>query len=88
LTELIATGRIVDLILVLVVVEAIVLIIVRRRTGYGVAPLSLCANLAAGAFLLLALRAALVNAAPLWIGASLLGALVAHLADLALRWRR
>lgn len=59
-----------------------------HRRAYSACAIELAANLAAGAFLLLALRAALAGAGPVWIAASLLGALVAHLADLALRWRR
>ncbi len=83
-----ASGRLVDWILVLVAVEAVALLIVVARRRRGPRAAELVANLAAGAFLLLALRAALTHATPTWIAASLLGALVAHLADLALRWRR
>lgn len=87
LSHLLVTGRLVDLILVLVAIEAIVLVVVVRARG-GPRARALVANLAAGAFLLLALRGALTGASPAWIAASLLGALVAHLADLAQRWRR
>jgi hypothetical protein len=86
--ELFASGRIVDLALGLVLVEAVVLLAIRRRTGHGVAPAELAAFLLAGACLMLALRAALVGADWSWVALWLLGALLAHLADLGLRWRR
>lgn len=82
------SGRLLDAILLLIVVEAVVLGLWHARTGRGIAPLDLCLNLAAGALLLLAMRAALVSgnaaAAAPWLAA----ALVAHLADLARRWQR
>lgn len=79
------SGRIIDLILVVVAIEAIFAAVWFRRTRRGVS--GLLANLAAGACLLLAVRAALVGAhwpwVALWIGLSL----PFHLTDLALRWR-
>lgn len=79
------TGRIVDLILALFAVEAIVAVVLFRRSGRRLS--GLLANLAAGACLLLGVRAALVGAdwpvVALWIGLSL----PFHLADLAARWR-
>jgi hypothetical protein len=83
-----ASGRIVDAVIALMVLEALLLAWLHLRRGRGLAPADLLANLAAGLFLLLALRAALVGAAWPWIAASLAAALVAHLADLARRWRR
>jgi hypothetical protein len=88
LLDLLTSGRLVDLILGLVAVEAVVLLVLAARAARGPRARELVANLAAGVFLLLALRAALAGAAPVWIAASLVGALVAHLADLVLRWRR
>lgn len=86
--QLLGGSGFVDAVLVLVVVEAIVLVAWRVRTGAGIAPASLVATLAAGAFLLVALRGALTGAGPAWIAASLLAAGMAHCIDLALRWRR
>jgi hypothetical protein len=88
MAELFATGRVVDLILALMVLEALVLGVLWRRAARGVPPLSLIVNLAAGACLLLALRAALTDAGALITGGFLALALVAHLADLALHWQR
>jgi len=87
MSELFATGRIVDLIIGLMVLEAVGLWFLRRRTGRGPLPLGLLVNLAAGGCLLLALRLALVDAGWLWVGAALGLAFVAHLADLIVRWR-
>jgi hypothetical protein len=85
--ELFTNGRIVDLVLGLVVLEAVVLLVYAHRTGRGVAPVGLLTNLAAGACLLLALRGALVDAPWEWTAACLTAALFAHLADLGHRWR-
>lgn len=86
MAALFADGRIVDLILALVVAEALALAVYHRVTGRGIPILDLLANLAAGACLMLALRAALVGAAPGWIALALIAALVAHGADLFRRW--
>ena len=86
MAELFDNGPIVDLILVLVAVEAQLQSLVWVRTSRGPPPVPLIANLAAGAFLLLALRAALTDGGTVAVGGFLMLALPAHLADLALRW--
>lgn len=87
MAELFASGRVVDLILALIAAEAAALAVYRQRTRRGPALPDLAANLMAGACLLLALRAALAGAgwevSAAWLGAALL----AHVADLARRWR-
>jgi hypothetical protein len=83
-----ASGRAVDLVLAIMAVEAGLLAWHRRRSGRGVPVAELLAFFAAGACLLLALRAALVGASWMWTAAALAGAGVAHAADLGLRWRR
>lgn len=88
MAELIASGRIADVILAFMVLEAAVLYAYRRRTGRGIASVDLAINLLAGASLLLALRAALVGAAWPWIAACVVAALLTHLADLGRRWQR
>lgn len=87
MSELFDSGRIVDLIVALLIVEAALLLGWRRITGRGPAATDLLANLLAGLFLLLALRAALVHAGWGWIAVCLGAALVAHVADVARRWR-
>jgi hypothetical protein len=85
---LFAGGGIVALILALMLAEALLLGLYHRRTGRGIAPRDLLPNLAAGALLLLALRAALASSNPLAPAPWLAAALLAHLWDLARRWRR
>lgn len=85
MAELFANGRMIDLILALVVVEALGLAVLHRVTG-RLPPLPrLLPNLAAGAFLLVAVRAALVGADWIWVAGSLLVALMAHIVDLLTR---
>jgi hypothetical protein len=88
MAELFDGGRLVDLILVVVVIEAAVLIFYWRRVRRGVAPLDLLPNLSAGLFLLLALRVTLAGAG--WVMASgcLAAAGLAHMIDLRRRWRK
>jgi hypothetical protein len=86
MTALFMDGRVIDLILLLVAVEAIGLLLLRRATGRGLSPSALLANLAAGAFLLAALRCGLSGTGVAWVGLCLALALVAHLADLRARW--
>lgn len=85
---LFANGRIVDLIVGLMVLEWLALAVWHRRAGQGVAPLDALVSLLAGVFLLLALRAALTAEPWTTVALWLAGALAAHLADLARRWRR
>lgn len=85
--ELFASGRIVDLILLFIGLELALLTLLHRWRGMGVPPMELLGHLASGAALLLALRSALVGAAWIWTAAWLAAALVAHLIDLARRWR-
>lgn len=88
MSDLFASGRIVDLVLLLVALEAALLVWHRRRSGRGVPVAEALAFLLAGACLMLALRAALMGASWEWVAAPMAGAGVAHLLDLRLRWRR
>ena len=81
------SGRIVDLILLLVLLEAALLAWHHRRTGRGLSPRALLPNLFSGAALLAAVRLALAQAPWLWVAGALSCALLAHLADLRQRWR-
>ena len=82
MAELFASGRIIDLILVLVAVEAAALALWRWWSGSGPGLRGMAANLASGACLLLAVRAALVGAGWELVAMPLLGSLLAHAADL------
>ena len=81
----VSSGRIVDLVLAFVVVEAVLLIAYRVRSRSGLRVPDIVLMLLPGVCLLLALRAALVGATPLAILLLLTLSLCAHLADL---WRR
>lgn len=87
MADLFSTGRIVDLIVAIVIVEALLLSIYRWRTARGVEIVDLLNMLLPGLFLLLALRGALVGAHWIWIAGFLVLSLVTHLADLRRRWR-
>ena len=84
--ELFASGRVVDIIVAFMLIECLVLIVWRRQTGSGLSVSALVTNLAAGAALMLSLRAALVGAAWQIISLWLILALLAHAADLKIRW--
>ena len=86
LESLVTSGRIIELMLALVVIEALVLATYRLRTGGGIALRPLLANLGAGACLMLALRLLAGHAGWHWVAACLTAALCFHLADLAQRW--
>jgi hypothetical protein len=85
MSEWLASGRLVDVILLIMLLECAAIAVAGRRLGLSLRDLA--ANLAAGALLLLALRTVLTGAGAHWTLACLAGALVAHLADLASRRR-
>lgn len=82
-----ATGRVADLILLVLAIEAALLLAWHRRSGRGVPPRAVLALVLPGVALVLALRAALTGAWWGWMAACLVAALAAHLLDLAQRWR-
>jgi hypothetical protein len=84
---LFASGRVVDLILLLMAVEAALLALLHARGHLDVSLLRLAPNLLAGACLLMALRAALTHAGLAACSVWLLLGLGGHLLDLAGRWR-
>lgn len=79
---------VVDAIIVLVLVEAAALLAYWKLTGRGLRAGALLPNLAAGFFLLLALRAAVHGALWPWLPLLLACAGLAHLVDLRARWHR
>jgi hypothetical protein len=82
------SGRIVDCILALMLIELLVLPWAARRFRVRIRVPELIANLGAGAALLLALRAALRSEAWPHSAAWLLIALAFHLMETGLRWSR
>jgi len=88
MAELIETGRIIELILLVLIAEGALLIVLAMRRRLGVGLPALLLNLAAGAFLLLGLRAVMIGAEWVEAGAWLGAAGLAHAGDLVLRIRK
>jgi len=88
MAELFASGLVLDVILVLVVLEGLLLLGYHRLTGRGPAPADALVNLAAGLCLMVAVRAALVDAGWQWVAFWLFASLIAHFIDLSRRWPR
>ncbi|MQX37252.1 hypothetical protein [Roseospira navarrensis] len=87
LADLYESGAVADLLVALVLLEALGLAWLHRRLGRRGLPWGILLNLATGAALVMALGAALKGAPWPWIGTWLVAALVGHAGDLALRWR-
>ncbi|MCZ8132021.1 MAG: hypothetical protein O9284_12090 [Steroidobacteraceae bacterium] len=86
--EWLASGRLVDLALAVLVLEAAWLALLQRRVlGHAPPVAAWLPNLLAGVALLLALRAALTGATA-WVVVWLTAAFAAHLAELARHLRR
>lgn len=89
MAALFASGRIVDLILLIVAAEVLAAVVWHRRTHRrGLAPIEMISLVLPGVCLLAALRGALVGAWWGWIALGLLAAFVAHLQDIYRRSRR
>ncbi len=88
MSGLFASGRIIDLIVALTLLELLALVFYRRRTGRGLEPGALLAMLAPGLMLLIAVRLALTGERWPLIAGCLALALVAHLIDLTRRVAR
>jgi hypothetical protein len=86
--EAFANGRIIDVIVGLMALEAAALLVLRRLSGRGPSALEIVVSLAAGLCLLLALRVALTDGRWELVAAALAASLVVHLTDLRLRWTR
>ncbi len=86
--EFFRSGRVAELILALLALEFAALAAWRAVTGGGPAPRALLPFLLAGACFALALRAALTGQGWAWVAAPLGAAFLAHVWDLAQRWRR
>lgn len=88
MSEWLAGGRAADVVLGLMALEAAGLWWLHATTGRGLPVREWLVGLVAGAMLVLALRAALLGGGVAAATPFLLAALVAHLADLGVRWRR
>lgn len=88
MADLFASGRLIDGILILIVLEVLAIFLYRRSTGRGVAMPDLLPNIFAGAFLLLALRASIAGGGWMPVSVCLACAGVAHVIDIGRRLRR
>lgn len=78
----------IDAVIGVTLAEILLLSLLFRASGRGVAPRDLLPNALAGLSLMLALRCAVHEAGTAWIALCLMAAGLAHAADLARRWRR
>lgn len=85
--DLFATGRIVDWIIALLVLEVFALLAWQTVTGTKIFCFDVLSSIVAGLFLLLALRFAMQDASWTWTALCLFAALVAHLTSLWARGR-
>lgn len=85
--EGLSSVTVIDLVIGLTLFEGLALALYHRRTGKGVPVGDFAVNLVSGLCLMLALRAAVADAAWPWIGLWLGCAGLAHAADLARLWR-
>ncbi len=83
--EFIRSGRIADVILIAIAVETLLAGVYLWRRGQALALAAFVASALAGGSIVLALRAALLQSGWLFVAICLAAALLAHLADLALR---
>lgn len=88
MSDFITSGRILDVVIAMTLLEGLALVIYRHVTGRGLRGTDVIGLLAAGACLALAFRLFTLGAGWIWIALCLTGALLAHLADLARRWPR
>lgn len=86
MTEFLAGPALFDLVIAVLVLEAVLLLAWRRFSGHGVPAADLLPPILSGLFLLLAFRIWVGDGAWLWVALSLLAALATHLFDLRRRW--
>lgn len=88
MSDLFTSGRIVDVVIAFMALEAVALLVGSRLLQSRFRNLDILLLLVPGLFLLLAMRAAMTDAGWQLIAVWLVAALVAHLADLARRLSR
>jgi hypothetical protein len=84
--QLLLSGRLIDLILLLIAAEAVGIFLLHRLDSRRPGPRDLYPNLASGAALMYAVKLALQGAAWYALAACLALAFLAHLTDLSLRY--
>ena len=88
LSELILSGRIIDIVLVVLLLELIIVSMLYRARGTGVPPYPLMVNIGAGGSLALAIKASLTGAGWQWIAVWLMTSLVFHVLAVNTRWQK
>ncbi|WP_295389084.1 hypothetical protein [uncultured Thiodictyon sp.] len=88
MAEFFASGHSIELVLFLIVLEAIVLMVLWRMRRCPLSPAATLMILAPGTCLLLASLAVINGAGWVWISSLFLVALAIHLVDLRQRWLR
>lgn len=88
MSQALADGSLVDVVIAITLLEALVLLGYRLLTGKGVAASQFLVNLLSGLSLMVALRLVLVGARWGGVAACLLLAGLLHVADLWRRWER
>ncbi|MEO0616192.1 MAG: hypothetical protein AAFY69_08645 [Pseudomonadota bacterium] len=88
LQQLVESGRIVDIMLVVIALEIVALIGYRVVTGKGLSVLSIILNVGAGGSLMVALKLLYDGVGWQLIAAALVASLCFHTGDLVYRWRR
>ncbi len=88
LRELITSGRIVDVVLVVMTVELLVSAFIAKQRGIPLDVPGLAFNIGAGASLALALRASLTGLGWEWVATWLVASLVFHVLDVGRRWQQ
>lgn len=86
MADFITSGRIVDLMLIVVAIEVVMLLSYRLKTGRGPGVVALFLNIGAGASLMVALKFKFIEAGWMLIAAALVAALLFHVSDLIWRW--
>ena len=86
MADLFASGRIIDAIIALLLLEMLALGLFVKATSRGPTLRSIMFNSLAGMSLLLAVKTALSQAPWYWTGAALAASLLMHLGDLYDRW--
>lgn len=79
---------VIDGVIVLTVMEVILLAVIHRRSGRGIAPSEILLNVLSGLSLMLALRIALSGSPSVLVLGALLLAGIFHGLDILRRWRR
>lgn len=87
IASLFRSGQVVYVALAAIVIEAVVLAWLRRQKGTGLELVDVIGNLLAGAFLLLALQAALSGAPWIYVAVLMAASFPAHLYDVGRRAR-